>query len=81
MAKYSDFIKVREQKAAYNIESEEKGDWQSFIAYTQFNDIMSIVITSVRNKDISMHKSFWINGTYGTGKSHAAAVIMHLLGE
>lgn len=79
MAKYSDFIKVREQKAAYNIEAEEKGDWQSFIAYTQFNEIMSIVITSVRNKDISMHKSFWINGTYGTGKSHAAAVIMHLL--
>lgn len=79
MAKYSDYIRVREQKAAYNIESEEKGDWQSFIAYTQFNNIMSIVITSVRNKDVSMHKSFWIQGTYGTGKSHAAAVIMHLL--
>lgn len=78
--KYSDIITLREQKAAYNIENEKEGDWELFLTNEQFNnEILKKVIASVRNNDTNLHKSFWLEGTYGTGKSHAGAVIKHLL--
>ena len=79
--KYDDIIKLRGGKAAYDIAEEKQGEWVSFIPNEQFNSVLRTVIKSVRGNDIDNHKSFWINGTYGTGKSHAVAVISHLLGD
>ena len=77
--KYDDIIKLRGGKAAYVIADEKDGEWTSFIPNEQFNSVLRTVLKSVRGNDIDNHKSFWINGTYGTGKSHAVAVISHLL--
>lgn len=77
--KYSDAIKIRETKSAYSLQTEENNEWRNFIPNEQFNDILQKVIGSVSNKVVDEHRSFWLEGTYGTGKSHAAAVIKHLL--
>lgn len=79
--KYNDIIALRGGKASYSIENEKGDEWESFIPNEQFNGVLSTVLKSVRGNDIDNHKSFWINGTYGTGKSHAVAVISHLLGD
>lgn len=77
--KYSDAIKIRETKSAYSIQTEEGNEWKNFIPNEQFNEILQKVIGSVSNKIVDEHRSFWLEGTYGTGKSHAAAVIKHIL--
>lgn len=77
--RYNDIIKKRGGRAAYSIEEEKEGQWVSFIPNEQFNTVLQTVLRSVTGNDIDFHKSFWINGTYGTGKSHAVAVISHLL--
>lgn len=80
-SKYADIIRIRAGKPAYSLEEEKGTEWQSFIPNAQFNAVLRTVLTAVRGTDIDHHKSFWINGTYGTGKSHAAAVISHLLSD
>lgn len=79
--KFSDIVRLRGGKPAYNIEEEKEGEWISFIPNHKFNDVLTTVIKAVRGNDIDIHKSFWINGTYGTGKSHASAVVAHLLAD
>lgn len=79
--RYDDIIKIRGGKGAYVLKDEKEGEWTSFIPNEQFNKVLATVLKSVRGNDIDNHKSFWLNGTYGTGKSHAVAVISHLLGD
>ena len=78
--KYSDFISLQEYfHPVFNLQDEAEGYWKQFIPNMQFNNMLQTVIESVRTADPKKRKSIWIQGTFGTGKSHAGSVVKHLL--
>lgn len=77
--KYNDIVTLRSMRPAYNIKNEGPDDWKTFIANDQFNALLKKTISAVRNNDADSHKAIWVAGTYGSGKSHAGAVLKHLL--
>ena len=76
---YNDIIRLSKSRTVYNIREEGPEDWKTFIANDQFNGLLDKTVKAVFNNDEDNHKPIWIAGTYGTGKSHAGAVIQHLL--
>ena len=63
--KYNDIITLSKSRTVYSIREEKPDDWKTFIANEQFNGLLDKTIKAVF--------------TYGSGKSHAGAVLQHLL--
>ena len=77
--KYNEIIHINEKFIpVFDLENEENDQyWSLFIPNDKFRKILSAVIDSM---DVGNQKNpVWLQGTYGTGKSHATAVIKHLL--
>jgi hypothetical protein len=79
--KYSDFISLQTYfDPVFNLQNEANdGYWKQFIPTTQFNTLLNKTLDAVSSNLAQNRKSIWVKGTYGTGKSHAGAVIKHLL--
>src|SRR5450759_674545 len=78
--KYSEIIGLQEYfHPIFNIENETTNYWKQFIPNEQFNEVLRRTLSAIDTNDPSLRKSIWIQGTYGTGKSHAASVVKHLL--
>lgn len=78
--KYSDIIGVHEFfDDTFNMTQEKKGYWKRFISNQRFEDNLFKIINCLTSSEQNHRKSIWIQGTYGTGKSHSTSVIKHLL--
>lgn len=77
--KYSDIIRLQDFLPVYDIMDESPKSWQSFIPTNQFCDLLHQSLMAITSKEVSKRKSLWVRGTFGTGKSHASAVVKHLL--
>lgn len=80
--KYNELIALKEgYNDVFDMVNEEKEYWKNFVTNKQFEDnllrIMRVFNSPVQND----HKSIWVQGTYGTGKSHSTSVIKHLLSD
>ena len=73
---YSEIIKLNSNYSpCYNIIDDKAEQWRSFIPTEQFYNVLDTVIDSLMNNNLS----YWMQGTYGTGKSHATGFIKNLL--
>ena len=78
--KYSEIVGVEEHfKSAFDITSDFGDSWKTFISNDKFENNMGQIIKSFTSPVFNNRKSIWVQGTYGTGKSHSLAVIEHLL--
>ena len=77
--RYNEIIHVNENFIpVFDLENEESDQyWPLFIPNNKFRDILSSVIDSLNPKNPK--NPVWLQGTYGTGKTHATSVIKHLL--
>ena len=81
--KYSDIIGVRPNfDDTFNMTQERPDSWKSFITNSQFEANLKKIVrafTAPISTNLNDRKSIWVQGTYGTGKSHSTSVIKHLL--
>lgn len=78
--KYSEIIDVeRHFKSAFDITSDTGESWKTFISNEKFENNVNQIINCFTSPVLNKRNSIWIQGTYGTGKSHSLAVIKHLL--
>ena len=80
--KYSEIINVKPgYNDVFDMVDEQVGYWNRFVTNKQFEDNLLKIMRIFQSPVLSDHKSVWIQGTYGTGKSHSTSVIKHILSD
>lgn len=81
--KYYNYIDIDKDFVAVFGEEADKSNknlWKTFIPHSKFNETLSVFLPQL-TREVSEPKPIWIVGAYGTGKTHAAFVIKHLLSD
>ena len=80
--KYSEIIGIEPFfDSTFNMTEEKENYWKQFITNEKFELNLREIINAFTSSTSDQHKSIWIQGTYGTGKSHSTSVIKHLLSD
>ncbi len=80
MNKYNEIIGLNDYfQPAYDLTNEVGTYWKQFIPNEKFFAVLTSALNSLEGKRADEKKSLWLQGAYGTGKSHAVAVVKHLL--
>lgn len=80
--KYNEVITLDENfQPAFDLTNESGSYWKRFIPNIKFYDVLTKTLNSLEIKDPKESQSLWMQGTYGTGKSHATSVVKHLLSD
>lgn len=81
MAKYSQYIEISpDYESVVDLDAEERHPnlWQEYIVHDDMATAVDKICQSLKYENKDARRSFWIHGTYGTGKSYAAIVLKHL---
>lgn len=81
MANYDRYIELDPRyESVVDLKSDERNPnlWQDYIVHNDMAIAMDKICESLKNENKDARRSFWVHGTYGTGKSYSAIVIKHL---
>jgi hypothetical protein len=81
MANYNRYIELDPRyESVVDLSSDERNPnlWQDYIVHNDMATAMEKICESLKNENKDARRSFWIHGTYGTGKSYSAIVLKHL---
>ena len=77
---YNEILRLSNHfQPVYDLENEIGNYWKQFIPNQKFCKVLSSLLNSLDTNKPEERRPIWLQGTYGTGKSHATAVIKHLL--
>lgn len=80
--KYSKIIGIEPFfDSTFNMTEEKENYWKQFITNEKFESNLKEIINAFTSQTGDQHKSIWVQGTYGTGKSHSTSVVKHLLSD
>lgn len=82
--KYSSFLQVNPSfESVVDIAADDRNKtlWRDYIVGEDMLRLMDFLCQSIGWEAPDARRSFWIHGSYGTGKSYAAIVLKHLLEE
>lgn len=83
-AKYSTYLEINPSfESVVDIDADKRNPhlWEDYIVGQDMEDLVETLCQSLGNEDVDKRRSFWINGSYGTGKSYAGIFVKHLLEE
>lgn len=82
--KYSEFIEISPTfESVVDIDADQRNTnlWREYLVGEDMEKLVEVLCQSINKEETDSRRSFWIEGTYGTGKSYAAIVIKHLMQE
>ena len=87
--KYSDFIEISptfESVVDIDADTRNKNLWREYIVGEDMEKMLEVLCQSLNNEGVDnegkdLRRSFWVHGSYGTGKSYAAILVKHLMEE
>lgn len=82
--KYSNYLEVNPLfESVVDIDADQRNPnlWQEYIVGQDMQKLVEFLCQSLGNEAPDLRRSFWMHGSYGTGKSYAAIFVKHLLEE
>ena len=82
--KYSNYLEVNPLfESVVDIDADQRNPhlWQEYIVGQDMQNLVEFLCQSLGNEAPDLRRSFWMHGSYGTGKSYAAIFVKHLLEE
>lgn len=82
--KYSSYLEINPNfESVVDIDADKRNPhlWQDYIVGQDMENLMEKLCLSLGNEEVDARRSFWLNGSYGTGKSYAGILLKHLLEE